>query len=627
MDETTRTPQASQTPGAEPARVTTRGPKKEEMNFVKTFLASMLGFFAGMVALGIVSILGIIMIIGALSSAADEEPVVAENTVLVVELSGGIPEFSYGGSIAELLDDFTITTTYDYLRALEGAAEDENIAGVWLKFEGYQGSAAQLEALSRGIRAFRESGKFVYASSDADGYGEGEYVLASAADSLFLPHSGFVELNGIYTVLEFYTPLMEKLNIEPVVVRAGAYKSAVEPFTRESASPENEMMMQALIDGQFGRMRALVAEGRGLSVARIDSIVNNYPVIMPEEAVRLGLVDRLVYNDEIENIVETRAKGDTTGRLRTIELDEYLERNGFREEGNGGDVIAVVYAVGSIVTGENEFNPSPIFGGDQLGSESFVREMRRVREDEDVKAIVLRINSPGGGLSPSIAMWREVKLAAEKKPVIVSMASVAASGGYYIAAPADEIIAEETTLTGSIGIFALGFNVDGFYEQTIGINTQTIRSSPHADILSATRDLTEEERAFAESRIRNEYRKFLAIVAEGRGMSIDAVDSIAQGRVWTGAQAKELGLVDELGGLDLAIQRAADSAVIQHYRVEVYPKPKNRIEMLLEMFDVSAARLNAASAAANPAQYYQAVRETLNRCSGLQARMVGIRTE
>lgn len=622
MDDTTRTPPTN---GAEPARITARGPKREEMTFVKTFLASMLGFFGGMVTLGIVGIIALIVIIGAVSSGAEEEPAVAENTMLVLRLKGGIPEFAYGGSFPDLLDNFNLTTTYDYLRALERAAKDDKITGLWLKLEGYQGAVAQIEALSRGINEFRKAGKVVYATSDEDGYGEGEYVLASCADSLFLPYSGFVELNGLYTVLEFYTPLMRKLNVKPIMVRAGSYKSAVEPFTRESASPENAMVIQSLIDGQFARMKGIVAEGRSIPAAAVDSIVENYPLIMPEDALRLKLVDRLVYGDEIEDLIKHQVnKGDTSKSLRTVEVDDYLGYEQSWEEGGSGDEIAVVYAVGSITTGENQYNPSPIFGGDQLGSASFVKEMRRAREDDDVKAIVLRISSPGGGLSPSIAMWREVKLAAEVKPVIVSMANVAASGGYYIAAPAHEIIAEETTVTGSIGVFALGFNMDGLYEETIGINTQVFRTGPHADILSGTRDLTEQEQQFAENRIQTEYRKFLQVVAEGRGMSVEAVDSVAQGRVWTGRQAKEVGLVDEIGGLELAIRHAADSAGITDYRVRVFPRPKDKIEMILDMFNLGAVRLGAAS---DPTSYYREVRDALKEGSGLQARMVGIRVE
>lgn len=629
MDDTTRT---SQHNSAEPARATSQSPKREEMTFAKTFFASMLGFFGGIVTISILGVIAIIVMISAFSSGDEEEQTVAKNTLLVMELKGGVPEFAYGSSFDKIFEDFNVTTTYDYLRGLEQAAKDENISGLWLKLEGYQGSVAQLEALTRAIKEFKKSGKRVYATSDEDGYGEGEYVLASFADSLFLPYSGFVEMNGLYSVLEFYTPLMQKLNVKPIMVRAGSYKSAVEPFTRESASPENAMVVQGLIDEQFARMKALVAEGRALPAAEIDSIVNTYPLILPEDALRLKLVDRLVYGDEIETLIKNQInKADTAQDLTTLSMHDYLVYNNVwdandqtweaRDGEGSGNEIAVVYAVGSISTGENKYNPSPIFGGDQLGSESFVKEMRRAREDDDVKAIVLRISSPGGGLSPSIAMWREVKLAADKKPVIVSMANVAASGGYYIAAPAHEIIAEETTITGSIGVFALGFNLDGLYEQTIGINTQVFRTGPHADILSGTRDLTEDEQRFAENQIQSEYMKFLKVVAEGRKMSIQEVDSVAQGRVWTGKQAKEVGLVDELGGLELALKRAAEKAKITDYEVHIFPRPKSKIEMILDMFNLGAAQISAAS---DPTHYYKGIREALKAGSGLQARMVGI---
>ncbi len=601
------------------------------MSFGKAFFASLLGFFAGLFVLGLLSFAGLMIMIVALDSdPAVTKPPIASNSLLVMNLSGPVPEFVSAPSFSSFLDDFSVEITYDYLRALETAAEDEDIAGLWLQLEGYQGTAAQITALTRGIQKFKESGKFVYATSKTDGYSEGEYILAACADSVFLPHSGIIELNGSFATLEFYKPLMDKLNVKPIMIRAGSYKSAVEPFTRESASPENREMVQGIIDEQFAQMKTLVAEGRGLSAAEVDSIVNNYPLIMPEDAVQLKLADRLVYDDEIENIFKARLNnGDTTKSLRKIAVGKYIgwKRTIGSKEVTSDNGIAVVYAVGAIATGESRNNPSPFFGGDQLGSETFVKSMRQVREDDDIKAVVLRISSPGGGLSPSIQMWREVQLTAAKKPVVVSMANVAASGGYYIAAPAHEIIAEETTITGSIGVFALGFNIDGFYEETIGINTEVLRTGPHADMLSGVRDLSAEEQAFAERQITDKYNQFLQVVADGRGMSVEDVDKVAQGRVWTGKQAKELGLVDELGGMELALERAADRAGVSNYDVYVYPRQKEKIEMLLDLLDLEAATSVIEKAQDPTTNLYQQVKGALAGYSGMQARMVGIRVE
>ena len=621
-----------QNPTPNEPRPRTVRPQKEkgEMTFAKTFVASMLGFMAGTVGVSIISIIFFVILIGSLASG-DSEPTVLENSVLVMPLRGNVPEYVTGGSFGDFLDDFSITTVRDYLRALEEAAEDDHIKGVWMKLEGFSGSISQIEALNRGITEFRKSGKFIYAVPDEDGYSEAEYILASAADSLFMPFSGAVELNGSYIVLEYYKPLLDRLNIKPIVVRAGTYKSAVEPFIRESTSPEYAAVISSVIDEQFARAKEIVAGGRGVSMTQIDSIVANRPLLRAEPALRLGLVARILYDDEIEDVFTAAANdGDTSKRLRTVDVDEYLRyrRNG---EGEGEEnTIALVYASGSIVAGDSEYNPNPFFGGDQLGSQTFVRSMRKAREDENVKAIVLRINSPGGGLSPSMMMWREVKLAAEAKPVIVSMANVAASGGYYIAAPAHEIIAEATTITGSIGVFAMAFNVDGFYEETLGINTQIYRSGPHADILSLMRDLTPEELAFAEAEIDTAYRQFLDVVARGRNMTPDQVDSVAQGRIWTGTQAKEIGLVDEIGGLELAFERAAEKAGVRDYHVRVFPEPKDKIKMLLEMFDIDANAMGIEKMLAmnDPKRLLdlrRIVTDALKDYSGVQARLVGIR--
>ena len=600
---------------------------KEEMTFVKTLVASMLGFMAGIIGLSIISLIGFLLLLGSLSSV-DGEPTVLGNSLLVLPMKGSIPEVVTAGSFGDIFSKSSMLTTHDYLTALETAANDEHIAGVWLQFEGFSGGIAQIEALARGLNKFKESGKFIYATSNEDGYNEAEYILATCADSLFLPRSGAIELNGFYLVLEYYKPLLDKLNIKPIMVRAGRYKSFVEPFTRTSTSPEYEEVVTSIIDARFARGKRLVADGRNISVAEVDSIVANWPLLRPDPAFQLKLIDRILYDDEVENVFKTRLyQGDTSRHLRTIEVDDYVAGS---EEDDDQDVIALVYANGSIATGKSEYNP--IFGGNQLGSQTFVEEMRKVRENENVKAIVLRINSPGGALPPSIMIWREVKLAAETKPVIVSMANVAASGGYYIAAPAHEIIAEETTITGSIGVFALAFNIDGFYEKTLGINTQVYRTGPHADILSLLRDPTQVEMRFAEAEIDTVYNQFLNAVAEGRNMSPHDVDSIAQGRIWTGLQAKEVGLVDAIGGLELAFERAAEKAGIDDYAVRIYPEPKDKFQLLLEIFDIGAQGMEIRQLLeADHPMALPGVRtfitKSLQEYSGLQARLVGFNFE
>lgn len=613
-----------------PQRPVSPRPPAKPLNFFSVFAASLLGFIAGSIVLSVIGGILLIMVIGSLASM-EEEVVVPDDAVLQLTLSGAIPEFDNGGSFTQIFSGSSTMSMRDYLEVIERAGDDARIEGIRLQLEGFAGTPSDIEQLSRALKAFRANKKFVYALSDEDGYSEAEYMLAaSSADSVYLPASGAIELNGTYVILEFYKPLLDRLNIEPVMVRAGTFKSAVEPFTRESASPELVEALTSVLDAQYGRMKSIIADGRGLSVAHIDTIVSLYPILRPEPALQLRLVDRIVYDDEIEGLFVERTEKSSKGRkpaegdtLEMLSLDDYRTSDDDDDDDNGsGNRIAVVYAVGSIVSGEGGYSPSPIMGGDQVGSRTFIDAVREAREDDDVKAIVLRIDSPGGGLQPSMAMWREVTLAAKAKPVIVSMGSVAASGGYYIAAPAHEIIAEETTITGSIGVFALAFNMKGLYEETIGINTQVIATGPHADLFAMMRNLTPEEQAFAEKEIGIAYDEFLDVVAEGRKMSRAEVDSVAQGRIWTGSQAKQRGLVDHIGGLELALEHAAAKAKIKSYDIDVYPRQQEPIEQLLEMIGmVSAQEMPRLETSLMDAE--ASIKRTLRELSGPQVRLTG----
>jgi protease-4 len=595
---------------------------EKPMNFVKTFLASLLGFFAGIFGLTLLSGLAFSILIGSLTSGAEADKTVLDNSILKLELRGEIPEFAYGASFQDLFSDFGVTTLRDYEEALRRAANDDRIRGVWLDFKGLRISPSDVEALHRAIDEFKASGKKVLAISGTTGYSEGEYLVATAADSLFVPFSGFVEYNGSFIMLEFYKPLLDKLHIEPIMVRAGTYKSAVEPFTRDRASEHSVEALQDVIDGQYDRLRQLVMGARGLSEAELDSLVASYPVLRAPQALKSGLVDKMIYEDDIDSVVKVALyDGDADRTLRTVSARDYLSATS--DDAKGDDKIAIVYAVGSIATGKSKYVPSPFFGGQVLGSESFVKELRKAREDDDVKAVVIRIKSPGGGLPASMAMWREISLTAARKPVVASMGSVAASGGYYIAAPAREIVAESTTITGSIGVFAIAFNMDGFFEKTIGINTQVLKTAPHADILSGMRNLTPDEMEFAKTEIDSAYHQFLQVVADGRNMSIDAVDSIAQGRIWTGAEARDNGLVDRIGGLDLAVERAAALADITQYGISVYPKPKNPFEMFMEMIGQNPIDMKSQ----NLLMLREQVKDGIDRISGPQARLFGVRYE
>lgn len=581
------------------------------MSFFKALLASTLGFFLAMF-LFVILLFGMIIFTAA-NITVKEHAVVASNSVLVVE-PAAINEFPDGPDMSGLGFAGGDPTLLDYLRRIDAAAIDADIRGMWLKLGRFTGSWAQAEELRAKVLDFRRSGKFVYATSGLAGYDEKNYFIATAADTVVLERGGRMEINGIFAEINFYKPLMEKLGVKAEVIRAGAYKSAVEPYVLDSASAESREMMTALIDGTFGRFTEVVTGARKLSPTKVQEIVEAYPMLNPSEAYSLGLVDAVLYADEVTAMLKRRL-GDTAGRLRSVDLDEYVDGSD-----DAGSQVAIVYAVGTITRGPA--NSSPIFGGEMLTSERFVEAMRTARESGRVKAVVLRINSPGGDADASEAMWREVSLTAAQKPVVVSMGGVAASGGYYIAAPAHVIMADPTTVTGSIGAFGMRFNMEEFFEKTIGINTQVFKTGPSADLFNPARPLTDLERSFLERTIDSTYRRFLAVVAEGRHMTTGRADSVGQGRVWTGMEAQKRGLVDMLGGLDSAIQVAATRAKLERgdYGVRVLPKRKEFVEMLAEAFGKNASLL-AGGGRRTVLDDYRGAMEALMWRAGIQYRM------
>ena len=623
MDNSTTPEEQQPTPSAQIV-TPTAGRSGGGMTFGKTLLASGLGFISAMFLITI--LLGglTFMIIGSLASA-EVEVLVPEDATLEIALSGSLPESNATASLVQLLEGPSGYTFLDLVTAIREARDDERIRGIKLHLNGFGASTAQLEELVGELRDFRESGKFVYALSGTDGYSEGEYLLASAADSIFLHHSAGIELNGLYVVLEFYKPLMDRLNVDPVVVRAGSYKAAVEPFTRTEASDEFKASISDILGGMQTYMRTALKENRGLAVAEIDSIMANNPFVLARDAVEFGLVDRLVYDDEVAGIFLTEEEAaEDDAEPTMVSIDRYVAS--IREDirSRGSDDIAVVYAVGGITSGESGSSANPIMGGEHVGSTSFIDHMREARENDYVKGIVLRIDSPGGELPASVEMWREVSLAAAEKPVVVSMGGSAASGGYYIAAPATEIFADATTITGSIGVFALAFNLDGLYEETIGINTEVIRTAPHADLLSLMRDLTPEEMEYAAEEIDIAYQQFLKVVSDGRDISMAEAAEHAEGRVWTGQQALERGLVDQIGGLQDAIARAAELAEIEEYGIRVIPKELDQIEQIFSALE----ELSVAHRQVSMLQVRELrglLERELRSMSGVQARLVGIR--
>ena len=587
------------------------------MRFFSTLVASVLG---SLIALGFVIFLGFLFL-AALAASSDTQPVVRSGSVLVMKLSGAIPEQVSHDSFNQAFGGEAAFDLYDVTRALQKAAVDDRIDGVWLQLHGVQTNWGTLQEVRAALIAFKESGKPLIASSGEYMMAEDEYFLASVADSVFASPEAFFEFNGLYLEVMYYKGLLDKLDVEPQIIRAGKFKAAVEPFLRDDLSEENEEQLAALLESQNKVFLDAVAESRGRPATDVQHLTEDPAFITATEAYEAGLLDGLLFEDEVVDLFKKRLGKDEGAKLRQVSIDAYVNvpaSDAGIQTGNEGD-IAVVYAVGTIMSGTS--------GNGVVGSATFNKAMRQARENDRVKAVVLRVNSPGGSASASDAMWREIDLTAKEKPVIVSMGDLAASGGYWIATAADTIVADPQTLTGSIGVFGVLFNLGPMLDNKLGITTDNVRTSTYADMFSGMRALSESERALLEHAIQTTYNQFLQKVAASRGLDVEAVDEIGQGRVWTGQQALDLGLVDLLGDLDTAIAIAAEKVGLDEgtYRTRLLPRPKTFMEELNDILSarVSQTWLTLRTSPAERALLQQArlLEDLINMHGTVQARM------
>ncbi len=549
------------------------------MRFLSTLVASTIG---ALLAFGIVVLFAFLFLF-AISLSSGQAPAVSPGSVLVVDVEGPLPERLADDPLMSAFegDNQVRYDLQDLKGTLQKAATDERIDGVWLRLRGTPSAWATLEEARNALATFKESGKPLIASSDDFGMSEKTYFLASAADSIFASPQAPFEFNGFYITSQFFKRALDKLDVEPQIVRAGQYKSAVEPFIREDLSEPNRTQLAALLDVQNDTFMQTVATSRGLDVEMLNRLADDSAILGSDQAVEAGLIDAQRYDDEVVDIIKQRLDYDLDSDLRTISVSRYARvpasEAGIQPASDGE--VAVVYAQGQIIPGSSdEIFPSsnPAF----IGSDTFAEAMETARSSSRVNAVVVRVNSPGGSVSASEAMWREVQLTAAEKPVIVSMGDVAASGGYYIATAADSIVADPQTITGSIGVFGVFFDAGGLFENKLGITFDAVRTSPYADIFSGVRPLSEAERRLLESNVDQTYDHFLQRVAEGRNMSVEDVNAIAQGRVWSGQDALDVGLVDTLGTLEDAVRIAARQAGMGAgpYRIRSLPRMKTFFE-------------------------------------------------
>lgn len=561
------------------------------MRFLSTLLASTLG---ALLALGLVFFIVLFFFV-ALAASTEQAPRVRASSVLVVPLSGSIQEQSSVDPLTASLLGERSYNLMQFKEAIQKATVDPRIDGIWLQLKGLSSSWATLQEIRSALVTFKESGKFIVASSDDHAVGEGSYFLASAADEIYASAQAPFEFNGFYMAGEFYKGLLDKLDIQAQPVRAGKYKSAIEPFTRTNLSDANREQLSALLDAQYNIFLQTIADSRKLPRENILAVMESEAILTATDAYRVGLINDLLFHDQVENLIKDRMALEESDELRTISLRSYIRvpKSDAGIETSRKNEIAVVYAVGAIMTGTSGYSANPLLGGEIVGSETFNTAMREAAESDRVKAIVVRIDSPGGSAAASDAMWREITLAAEQKPVIISMGDVAASGGFWIATAGDMIVANPLTITGSIGVFSMMLDTSGLFENKLGINFDVVRTGPFADMYSGTRALSPEEIRLLSQSTEETYQSFLELVAESRDMSVEEVHALAQGRVWSGVDAFEAGLVDVLGGLDKALELAVEQAELQEsgYSIRVLPRPKTFIEQMNEAINAQAAQI------------------------------------
>jgi protease IV len=543
------------------------------MSFAKAFFSSCLGALAAMLVFFVLAIIIFSSMVAGLSS--EQEVIVENNSVLHLRLDAQINELQEEDPFAGLPvvgGDIPKVGLLQLKQAIDHAKTDDKIKGIYLDVRYPMAGFSSLEEIRESLIGFRESGKWVIAYNEV--MSEGAYYLATAADKIYLNPEGEVEFNGLTAEIGFFKKMLDKLEIRPQVFRVGAFKSAVEPFLLEKMSEENRLQLTELVNSIYDHVLNRISEARDIPKEKLEEISDKMMVRTAAMAEELKLVDDLLYKDEFDKEIRNRLGLSEKEEIKYIKYNKY--RKSFSGYKSSKNEIAVIVAEGTIMPGNNEQSEQVI------GADTFVEELRKAREDDDIKAIVLRVNSPGGEFRSSDMIWREVELAKQSKPVIASMSDYAASGGYYLAMGCDTIVAQPHTITGSIGIFGIMFDLSNFLGNKLGVTFDEVKTGNYGEMFTVTRPLTDAEKNFWQKNLDEHYETFTSKAAQGRGMSEDDLKEVASGRVWTGAQAKTHNLVDVLGGFNDAVKIAAEKAgVADDYKLRYYPKPKSFLDQIL----------------------------------------------
>ncbi|MCH2043146.1 MAG: signal peptide peptidase SppA [Saprospiraceae bacterium] len=539
------------------------------MKFIKSLLTSCLG-----TVFGIGAFIGIIFLIAATFGGGT--PQTKPNSVLVLSFDDMIPELSNNTAVNPMeFSSWSKQTIglHDILDLIEYAKTDKNIQGIYISSSGLPGGLATAKKIRDKIEEFKETGKFVYAYSSY--FTQKGYYLASVADSVFVHPMGGVDFSGFSGQIMFYKGMMDKIGLKPRIFYAGKFKSATEPFRRKDMTPENRLQVSEYLHGSYRLFLEKIAGNRNTTANALYALADSGAIQDAEDAEENGLVDGLRYKDQVLTTIRSRLGVPEDKKIQSVSIGKYysMNSNKLRKIGDR-DIVAVVVAEGSIVDGQGE--------NGSIGGDKYAKIIRKLRRNDKVKAIVIRVNSGGGSALASDIIWRELEMAkAQGIPVIASMGDVAASGGYYISAGADRIYAEDNTITGSIGVFGMLFNSRELYEDKLGLTMDTVKTGQFSAMGAGSYfDYTDKEAAMIQKSVDQIYMTFKERVAEGRGMTVAEVDSVAQGRVWLGTAALKNGLVDTLGGLSDAVDDAVSRANLAKYKIRYYPEVKTFQEEL-----------------------------------------------
>ena len=580
-------------------------------SFFKTFLASFLG---SAVLLGVIVILLITSLIASIANSSETNVTLKPKTVLYMNLNYDIPERTNSNSLAMYFntDKVDMAGMNDILNNIDAAATDANIEGIFLDLSTIGTSTANIEEIRNRLISFKESGKFLI--SYAEAYTQSAYYLASVSDKIYMLPDGVLDIHGIASQGTFYKHLLEKLDIEMQIIRPAnnRFKSAVEPYFLDEMSDANREQTSVYLNSMWNKICSDISASRNIEIETINKMADDLTLMFDTQAaVDHGFIDELIYKDELLAKLHELTNTADNKKINIIKNTQYAKVR--PELMKGEDNIAIVYASGQIIDGEGDDT--------KIGSTTLSAAIRKVRTDKKVKAIVMRVNSPGGSAVASEVIRREVELAAKEKPVIVSMGSYAASGGYWISSTADYIFADPNTLTGSIGVFGTFPNLKGFLNDKVGLTFDEVKTNENADFGSLYKPLTPYQMTMMQKNVTDTYDEFITLVSETRGLRKTFVDSIGQGRVWSGTDAIAIGLVDELGGIDKAIAYAADKAGLTSYSIKEFPKQEDPLQNLFktetqEYYTKAIMKNNLGSSY----KYLEAI-ENISKIEGIQALM------